>query len=250
MEYLLENILNLVGFIVGLGIGVISYVGFRNTGSPTLFRLALAFLSISAGFFVVWAGYTAEDFFVKSGKIERWVLTLGIGVQTVGYFFIAFSHSIKAFLPRNRSLRSVGALPLLLVSATHVEHILRATSFILLVYGAIETFLSYLDSRTRGALAVSAGLALLALGEFLGWYSLVFPGSPLYYASAVAKIAGLVLLFVPVSGVPLRKMRIDERLGGGDGPPGGAGAGGESGGAAPAPGSRDQPAPPAGAGCP
>ena len=214
LEFLLENILNLVGFLVGLGIGIISYVGFRNTGSPTLFRLAVAFFSISAGFFVVWVGYTAEDLVVKSGKIERWVLTLGIGVQTVGYFFIAFSHSIKAFLPKARRLRSVGALPLLLVSATHVEHILRATSFILLVYGAIETFLSYLDSRTRGALMVSAGLALLALGEFLGWYSLVFPGSALYLVSILAKIAGLVSLFAPVSGVPMRKMRIDERLGG------------------------------------
>ena len=244
LEFLLESILNLVGFIVGLAIGVISYVGFRNTGSPTLFRLAVAFLSISAGFFVVWAGYAAEDLFIKAGKIERWVLTLGIGVQTVGYFFIAFSHSIKAFLPKSRRLRSVGALPLLLVSATHVEHILRATSFILLVYGAIETFLSYLDSRTRGALLVSAGLALLALGEFLGWYSLVFPGSPLYYASVVAKISGLVLLFVPVSGVPMRKMRIDDRLGGGgagDGPGGGGGGSGRAGRDSPAPAPRAQP---------
>lgn len=244
MEFLLENVLNLVGFLVGLGIGIISYVGFRNTGSPTLFRLSAAFFSISAGFFVVWAGYTAEDLVLKAGKVERWVLALGIGIQTIGYFFIAFSHSIKAFLPKNRSLRSVGALPLLLVSATHVEHILRATSFILLVYGAIETFLSYLDSRTRGAVLVSIGLALLALGEFLGWYSLVFPGSALYYASILAKIAGLVLLFVPVSRVPMRKMRIDERLGGGGGAAGegGEGAGGGRGAQPPAP-----PAPPAGA---
>ena len=260
MEYLLENVLNLVGFLVGLGIGIISYVGFRNTGSPTLFRLAVAFFSISAGFFVVWAGYAAEDLVVKSGKIERWVLTLGIGIQTVGYFFIAFSHSIKAFLPRNRSLRSVGALPLLLVSATHVEHILRATSFILLVYGAIETFLSYLDSRTRGAVLVSIGLALLALGEFLGWYSLVFSGPAMYYASILAKIAGLVLLFVPVSGVPMRKMRIDERMGEeggsakrGGGQAGDGAAGGSAGGSPdrPAGGSPDRPppsppAPPAG----
>ena len=217
MEFLLENILNLVGFLVGLGIGIISLIGFRNTGSPTLFRLAIAFFSISAGFFVVWAGYTAEDLVVKAGQIERWVLTLGIGIQTIGYFFIAFSHSIKAFLPKSRYLRSVGALPLLLVSATHVEHILRATSFILLVYGAIETFLSYLDNRTRGAVLVSTGLALLALGEFLGWYSLVFPGSAMYYASIVIKIAGLVLLFAPVSRVPMRKMRIDGRLGGAGG---------------------------------
>ncbi len=95
MEFLLENVLNLIGFVVGLVIGVMSYIGFKNTGSPTLFRLSIAFMSICVGFFVVWVGYMAEDFVVQSGNIERWVQTLGIGIQTVGYFFIAFSHSIK-----------------------------------------------------------------------------------------------------------------------------------------------------------
>jgi len=90
LEFLLENILNLVGFVVGLAIGIMSYIGFKNTGSPTLFRLTIAFFSISIGFFVIWTGYLAEDFVIKSGQIERWVQTLGIGIQTVGYFFIAF----------------------------------------------------------------------------------------------------------------------------------------------------------------
>jgi len=45
LEFLLENILNLVGFLVGLAIGIMSYIGFRNTGSPTLFRLTIAFLA-------------------------------------------------------------------------------------------------------------------------------------------------------------------------------------------------------------
>ena len=107
MEFLLENILNLIGFLVGLVIGILSYVGFKNTGSPTLFRLSLAFFSISVGFFVIWVGYTAEDFVIQAGQIERWVQTLGIGIQTVGYFFIAFSHSIKSFFPKSRYFRSV-----------------------------------------------------------------------------------------------------------------------------------------------
>jgi len=51
LEFLLENILNLIGFVVGLVIGVMSYIGFKNTGSPTLFRLAIAFLAICVGFF-------------------------------------------------------------------------------------------------------------------------------------------------------------------------------------------------------
>jgi len=134
LEFIFENILNLIGFIVGLAIGIMSYIGFKNTGSPTLFRLAIAFLSISVGFFVVWSGYMAEDFVLQKGQIERWIQTLGIGIQTIGYFFLAFSHSIKSFLPKSRYFRSVGMIPLFLISAVHIEHILRSVSFILLVY--------------------------------------------------------------------------------------------------------------------
>ena len=50
MEYLLENILNMVGFLVGLCIGLASYLGYKNTGSPVLFRMSVAFLSIAIGF--------------------------------------------------------------------------------------------------------------------------------------------------------------------------------------------------------
>ena len=212
MEFLLENILNLIGFIVGLTIGIMSFVGFKNTGSPTLFRLTLAFLSISVGFFVVWTGYIAEDFVFKSGQIERWIQTLGIGIQTIGYFFIAFSHSIKSFLPKSRYFRSVGMIPLFLISAIHIEHIFRSVSFILLVYGAIETILSYFEGKKKGTIFVAIGLSFLAFGEFLGWYSLVFPESILYYLSISIKITGLISLFIPVSKVPLTKIKFDSEI--------------------------------------
>ena len=200
----------MVGFLVGLAIGIVSLVGFRNTGSPTLFRLAIAFFSISIGFFVIWAGYMVEDFVIKSGSLERWVQTLGIAIQTIGYFFIAFSHSIKSLFPKSRYFRSVGIFPLFLVSSVQIEHIFRSVSFILLAYGAIETTLSYFENRNKGAISVAIGLSLLALGEFLGWYSFVFPESILYAVSMVIKIGGLVALFIPVSKVPLTKMKFDD----------------------------------------
>ncbi|KRT61560.1 MAG: hypothetical protein XU09_C0004G0051 [Thaumarchaeota archaeon CSP1-1] len=212
MEFLLENILNLIGFVVGLAIGVIAYIGYKNTGSATLFRLSIAFLSISVGFFVVWTGYMAEDFVLQKGQIERWVQTLGIGIQTVGYFFIAFSHSIKSFFPKSRYLRSIGIIPLFLVSAVHIEHIFRSISFILLVYGAIETILSYFEGKKKGTIFVAMGLSFLALGEFLGWYSFVFPESILYYVSISIKIAGLISLFIPVSKIPLTKIKFDPEI--------------------------------------
>ncbi len=194
---------------MGLAIGIMSLIGFRNTGSPTLFRLTIAFFSISGGFFVIWAGYMVEDFITKSGSIERWIQTLGIVIQTVGYFFIAFSHSIKSFFPKSRYFRSVGIFPLFLVSSVQIEHIFRSISFILLAYGAIETMLSYFENKNKGAISVAVGLALLALGEFLGWYSFVFPESILYSISMTIKIGGLIALFIPVSKIPLTKIKFD-----------------------------------------
>lgn len=212
MVFLLENILNLIGFAVGLAIGIMSYIGFKNTGSPTLFRLAIAFFSISIGFFVIWSGYMADDFILKTGQIQRWVQTLGIAVQTVGYFFIAFSHTIKSFFPKSRYFRSIGYIPLFLVSFISIEHVIRSISFILLVYGAIETMVSYIEGKKKGVLFVAFGLTLLALGEFLAWYSFVFPETILYPTSIIVKIAGLLLLFVPVSKVPLTKIKFDSKF--------------------------------------
>ncbi len=212
MEFLLENILNLIGFVVGLAIGVIAYIGYKNTGSATLFRLSIAFLSISIGFFVVWIGYMVEDFVLQKGQIERWIQTLGIAIQTVGYFFIAFSHSIKSFFPKSRYLRSIGIVPLFVISTIHIEHIFRAISFILLIYGAIETILSYFEGKKKGTIFIALGLSFLALGEFLGWYSFVFPESILYYVSISIKIAGLISLFIPVSKIPLTKIKFDPEI--------------------------------------
>ncbi len=192
---------------MGLSIGIASMIGFRNTGSPTLFRLTIAFYSLSLGFFVMWTGYVLEDFVTDLKDSQRWIQTLGIAIQTVGYFFIAFSHSIKAFFPKSNYFRSVGVVPLFLISFIQIEHIFRSISFILLAYGTIETMLSYLRDRNKGAMSVSVGLALLALGEFLGWYSFVFPESILYPTSMVIKISGLFALFIPVSKVSLTKIK-------------------------------------------
>ncbi|MGQ0771483.1 MAG: hypothetical protein ACT4NT_01740 [Nitrososphaerota archaeon] len=211
-EFFLESILNLIGFAVGLTIGTISYIGFRNTGSPTLFRLSLAFFAIGTGFIIMWIGQAVDMFVYKTGQPERWVQTLGIGVQTVGYFFIAFSHTIKSFFPKSSYLRSVGIVPLYLISFISIENIIRSVSFILLAYGAIETIMSYFESRRKTAIFVAAGLGALGFGEFLGWYSFVFPQSILGVISISTKIAGLILLFVPVTKVPLTKMKFDENL--------------------------------------
>jgi len=210
LELFLEGILNLIGFVVGLIIGTFSYIGYKNTGSPVLFRLTIAFFAIGIGFGIIWSAYIINELVFDTEKINRGIQALGLGIQTIGYFFIAFSHTIKSFFPKSRYFRSVGILPLFFLSAMNIEHIIRSFSFILLVYGSIETIVSYIEGRQKGALAVGVGLGLLAFGEFIAWYSLVFPESILYSISIVIKISGLLSLFIPVSKIPLRKIKFDD----------------------------------------
>ena len=210
MEFLLENILNLIGFIVGIVIGVFAYIGYKNTGSPVLFRLTLAFFAIGIGFGIIWLGYMIDSVYLEEGKINRGIQALGLGIQAIGYFFIAFSHTIKSFFPKSRYFRSVGIIPLFFLSTMTIEHVIRSFSFILLVYGAIETFVSFLEGKQKGALAVGIGLSLLAFGEFIAWYSFVFPESILYSISIIMKVGGLISLFIPVSKLPMRKMKFDD----------------------------------------
>jgi len=208
----LEIILNMIGLSVGVTVGVISYIGFKNTGSPTLFRLSIAFFAIGIGFGILATGFILDDFIFETGDINRGISTLGVASQVVGYWFIAFSHTIRTFFPKSRYFRSIGAIPLFLVSFNYVENILRAVSFILLVYGAIETMISYISGRKKTTLFVAIGLGLLGFGEFIGWYSFVFPETILYAVSIITKIGGLISVGIPVSKIPLRKISFDENL--------------------------------------
>ncbi len=211
MEFVLESALNLLGFVVGLILGVFAYIGFKNTGSPTLFRLSISFFSISIGFGVVGFGFLIESLVMGYVRLDTWIQTLGLGIQTIGYFFIAFSHGIKSFFPKSRYFKSI-TMPLFIIPGNSIEHIIRSISFILLVYGTIETILSYMENRKRSTIFVAAGLGLLALGEFLGWYSIIFPKSVLYFVSVSTKIVGLGALFVPISQVPLRGVRFGNNI--------------------------------------
>ena len=211
MIFLLEIILNLIGFSVGITISIISYIGYKNTGSPTLFRLLIAFFAIGVGFGVLALGFILDDLFLKTGDPNQGIITIGVACQTIGYWFIAFSHTLKNFFPKSRYLRSIGIMPLFLVSFISLEHILRAVSFILLVYGAIETVLSYIQGKKKSTLFVAIGLACLGFGEFVGWYSFVFPETILYVFSIIIKIGGLLSLGIPIFNMPLHKVTFDEK---------------------------------------
>ena len=98
------------------------------------------------------------------------------------------------------------------MSFNYIENILRAVSFILLVYGSIETLISYIQGKRKTTLFVAVGLGLLGFGEFIGWYSFVFPETILYSFSIIVKIVGLIAVGIPVLKIPLRKVSFDENL--------------------------------------
>ncbi|MCY3853801.1 MAG: hypothetical protein OXF28_04185 [Thaumarchaeota archaeon] len=195
MESILEFILNLVGLMVGTTCGIITYNGFNKIGSPSLLRLAIAFFSIGVGFMIMLLKNI--DTQIQENEIEQVIQIAGVSFQTVGYFFIAFSHIIKSFFAIKKYFSIV--LPIFLITVSNIENIIRSVSFILLIYGSIETILSYLEKKTRRVILIALGLLSLAFGEFLSWYQLIFPESIFYNTAIILKIIGLILLFLPIA---------------------------------------------------
>jgi len=204
--------MNLLGFGIGLSIGRFAYRGYTNVGSPTLLRLTFAFLSISIGFFILWVQSMFDIFALGKPADLDSILVIGLGFQALGYFFLAFSHSIQSLTFKHMApafaLVSLAIAPFFVIPGNSIEHIIRSISFILLVYGATQTMTSYMWSKNRNTLIIASGLALLALGEFIGWYNFIYPGSMFYYASIIVKIAGISAIFVPLYRFPMGRIKV------------------------------------------
>ena len=212
MDLIFESVMNLLGFGIGLSIGRFAYRGYTNVGSPTLLRLTFAFLSISIGFFILWVQSMFDIFALGKPADLDSILVIGLGFQALGYFFLAFSHSIQSLTFKHMApafaLVSLAIAPLFVIPGNSIEHIIRSISFILLVYGATQTMTSYMWSKNRNTLIIASGLALLALGEFIGWYNFIYPGSMFYYASIIVKIAGISAIFVPLYRFPMGRIKV------------------------------------------
>jgi hypothetical protein len=190
-----ELSINLLGLGISAFIGRFAYSGYSAIASPNLLRLTFAFISIAAGFVVL-----AVAEFIEPADYSRGVATVGLGFQAVGYFFIAFSHSVKSFdfaPPKYFAFIPLSIAPFV-IPGNSIEHLVRSISFILLVYVSIETMASYMQNRRTSTLMIGSGLGMLALAEIIAWYSFVYPGAIFYVAIAI-KIIGFGLLAVPFS---------------------------------------------------
>ena len=194
-----EGILGLIGGLIGLSIGYFSLTGYRKTGSPTLLRLAFAF-------FFLFVGFTVESIanFSYSGYIPLFAISISILIllsvflETIGYFFLAFSHVIDV----RSSKRFALLIPLIIplnIQALQMSAILGSISFYLLLYGSLETGLSYFRVRKVETLLISLGLSLLAISEFVGWVSyLNISDAFMYLLSILLRVVGFSSLLLSV----------------------------------------------------
>ncbi len=212
MDPIFESVMNLLGFGIGLSIAKFAYKGYSNVRSPTLLRLAFAFASISFGFLFLWVQAMLGVFAASRAADLQMLLVVGLGFQAVGYFILAFSHSLQSLTFKHMApafaLVSLAIAPLFVIPGNSIEHIIRSISFILLVYGATQTMTAYMWNKKKNTMIIASGLGLLALGEFIGWYNFLYSDSMFYYASVITKIAGISAIFVPIYNLPMGRIKI------------------------------------------
>jgi len=193
VEVLFELPMNLLGLGISALIGRFAYSGYSTVASPNLLRLTFAFFSIALGFTLIAVGLFA-------GEYSQAITTTGLASQALGYFFIAFSHSLKSFdlSPPKYFMLLPLAVTGFVIPGNSIEHLVRSISFILLVYVSIETMASYMQSRKTSTLMIGSGLGLLAGAELMSWYNFIYPDS-FYVAALSVKVAGFGLMFIPFS---------------------------------------------------
>ena len=211
LEVLFELPMNLLGLGISAFIGRFAYSGYATVASPNLLRLTFAFVSVAVGFALLAGGLFAGDY-------SQAVTTAGLAAQAIGYFFIAFSHSLKSFdfSPHRHFLLAPLAITGFVIPGNSIEHLVRSISFILLVYVSIETMASYMQSRRTSTLMIGSGLGMLALAELLSWYNFIYPGS-FYIVALSIKVAGFGLMVVPFSkfGLASNLGRMNSQIGSG-----------------------------------
>jgi len=198
-----ENALQFVGAFVAFSVALVAYKGVRETSSSSMLRLAAAFVFLGTGFAL--QGLSGTGLFAGIPALEVTVGTLliaGMFLQTVGYFFLAFSHVLDVVVSRRLGPLLI-LFPIFAVSQMSVETVLRSLSFFFILYGVLETGLSYGKTKNPTTLMITAGLGMLAAGW---WVSLAAPDIALLtLLQLLMREVGLVTLFVPVLRFSFRK---------------------------------------------
>jgi hypothetical protein len=137
-----------------------------------MLRLAAAFVFLGSGFVLQGLdGVGAFSSVPGLGTSLATIMIAGMFLQTVGYFFLAFSHVLDVVVSRRIGPFLV-LFPVLALSQGSVETVLRSLSFYFILYGVLETALSYVKTRNPNTLMIASGLGMIAAGW---WVSLAAP---------------------------------------------------------------------------
>ena len=198
-----ENALQFVGAFVAFSIALVAYKGVRETSSSSMLRLAAAFVFLGTGFTLQGLVSVGAITGIHILQISLSTLLLaGMFLQTVGYFFLAFSHVLDVMVSKRLGPFLV-LFPIFAFSQASVETVLRSLSFYFILYGVLETGLSYSKTRNPNTLMIAAGLGMLAAGW---WVSLAAPQIGLLtFLQLLMREVGLIALFVPVLRFSFRK---------------------------------------------
>jgi len=89
--------------------------------------------------------------------------------------------------------------PVLSLSAGTLSDVMSFLSFFFVLYGVVETSFAYARNRNPDTLLIAGGLALIGIGTFVQWLSLLyFQVDLLSLVQIITKEIGLMVLFIPV----------------------------------------------------
>ena len=203
----IQGFLYLLGGLIVFSVFRIARKGYRITRSPTLLRITVSFIFLTLGL-------SLNGFTYFLGSMDFKLNLLGISLafsslmfiiaallEVIGYFILALGHGIKSFQTRGFSPVLFG-----LISTISLLSIIKSLSFVFLIYGAFETFLSYLETKYKPILFMFMALSLLALGELIRWLALFYTGlNPLMITSILLKLFGFIMLYSPVMQFTMQK---------------------------------------------
>ena len=204
----IEDMLQFLGVFVSFSIAYVAFRGVRQTESSTLLRLATAFVFLGFGFMV--EGLVGLSALVPILPVSTTTIVVaGLLLETTGYFFLAFSHAIDVILSK-RMGAALLVFPVITLTGAQLADILSILSFYFVLYGVVETLYSYARTRKPDTLLIAVGLALIGVGIFVQWLSLLYlQVEVLSLVQIIMKEMGLLILFTPVLRFAIGGIKVD-----------------------------------------
>ena len=204
---MIGEVLQFIGVFVSFSIAYVAYRGVNRIHSSSLLRLTAAFVLLGFGFAV--EGFVGLGQVVPSPPFSTMAVVAGLLLETTGYFFLAFSHVIDVMMSK-RMGAALLIFPVISLSSVQLVDILSTLSFYFLLYGVVETVYSYARTRKPDTLLIAVGLAMIGLGTFVQWLSLLYLNvDVLSLLQIIMREIGLLILFTPVLNFAVGKVRLD-----------------------------------------